>query len=255
MNFREFTGRFYRLHRETQPDENDPRSLIVGAPAQATVDPAAIEQSLDLNRAARRQIQRDLQSAGFAPGAPDGLFGPVTRAAIRQWQATRGLAVTGYVDAVALAALQAGLEKAPRGAPRQAEADSRAPRQAEVDPDALRQAELRATLRRLAQALGVGGGLNIGATDDGRPTEPLAEAPRRVALAGRSPAGQPQAPPQPQHDRLFGALAGALEPRRRRCFWFRAEPKERGSSPGACSRALRHDHARWSRGLFHNNRF
>ena len=48
-----------------------------------------VEERLDLNQAARRQVQLGLRSAGFDPGGADGLFGPRTRAAIRSWQAAR----------------------------------------------------------------------------------------------------------------------------------------------------------------------
>ena len=41
-----------------------------------------VEEELGLNQAARRQIQQGLRSAGFDPGAADGLFGPRTRTAI-----------------------------------------------------------------------------------------------------------------------------------------------------------------------------
>ena len=65
-----------------------------------------IEESLGLNRAARRQIQEGLRSAGFDPGGADGLFGPRTRAAIRNWQLSRDGRVTGYLDSAAAEALQ-----------------------------------------------------------------------------------------------------------------------------------------------------
>lgn len=40
------------------------------------------------------------------PGAPDGLFGPRKRAAIRGWQAAREHAETGYLDDVQAEALR-----------------------------------------------------------------------------------------------------------------------------------------------------
>ena len=70
-----------------------------------------IEEALALDRAARRQIQEGLRSAGFDPGGADGLFGPRTRAAIRTWQLSRGGRATGYVDGAAAEALRsAGAE-------------------------------------------------------------------------------------------------------------------------------------------------
>ncbi|MDE2906802.1 MAG: peptidoglycan-binding protein, partial [Acidobacteriota bacterium] len=65
-----------------------------------------VEQGLGLDRAARQQIQRGLEAAGFDPDGADGLFGPRTRAAIRAWQTSRGSRATGYLDRPALAALR-----------------------------------------------------------------------------------------------------------------------------------------------------
>ncbi|MYH31232.1 MAG: hypothetical protein F4137_20870 [Acidobacteria bacterium] len=70
-----------------------------------------VEEDLDLNRATRRQIQLGLRSAGFDPGGADGLFGPRTRAAIRNWQSSRGTRSTGYLDRPQVEALRS------RGAP------------------------------------------------------------------------------------------------------------------------------------------
>ena len=67
--------------------------------ASAAQDPLVGEASLDLDRANRRLIQQELRNAGFDPGTPDGLFGPRTRAAIRDWQQARGASPTGYLMA------------------------------------------------------------------------------------------------------------------------------------------------------------
>ena len=68
-----------------------------GLPAAAQ-SAAEAETSLELDRPSRRLIQQGLRNEGFDPGAPDGLFGPRTRGAIRAWQAARGQAATGYLD-------------------------------------------------------------------------------------------------------------------------------------------------------------
>ena len=71
------------------------------------------EEGLGLDRAARRQIQLGLRSAGFDPGGADGLFGPRTRAAIRSWQSARGSRSTGYLDGPQVEALHSRGESRP----------------------------------------------------------------------------------------------------------------------------------------------
>ena len=73
--------------------------------ADVCVDAPAGEAALGLDRAARRRIQERLQAAGFDAGAPDGLFGPRTRAAIRQWQESRAAPATGYLNRPAVETL------------------------------------------------------------------------------------------------------------------------------------------------------
>ena len=65
-----------------------------------------VEEDLGLSAATRRQIQLGLRSAGFDPGGADGLFGPRTRAAIRNWQSSRGARSTGYLDGPQVEALR-----------------------------------------------------------------------------------------------------------------------------------------------------
>ena len=68
-------------------------------------NPALVEAALGLDRAAWRAVQRGLVGAGFAAGAPDGVAGPATRAALRAWQTSRGTVPTGYLDAASAGAL------------------------------------------------------------------------------------------------------------------------------------------------------
>ena len=65
-----------------------------------------VEEGLNLDRSARRQIQQGLAAGGFDPGGADGLFGPRTRAAIRRWQSSRGGRATGYLDGASAEALR-----------------------------------------------------------------------------------------------------------------------------------------------------
>ena len=85
--------------------------------------PSAVEAALGLDRADRRLIQEGLLAAGFDPGASDGQFGAGTRGALREWQAARQAAETGYLDAAS--ALRLTAEGAAREtARRQAEVGS-----------------------------------------------------------------------------------------------------------------------------------
>ena len=80
-------------------------SVLVASAAVAQEEAAAVEEALGLDRPTRRLIQQGLRNEGFDPGAPDGLFGPRTRAAIRRWQEARGVPPTGYLDSTAAAEL------------------------------------------------------------------------------------------------------------------------------------------------------
>ena len=76
-----------------------------------------VEEELNLNRATRRQVQLGLRSAGFDPGSADGLFGPRTRAAIRNWQSSGGTRSTGYLDRPQVDALRGrGARQSPASA-------------------------------------------------------------------------------------------------------------------------------------------
>lgn len=52
-----------------------------------------------------RSVQQTLSECGFGPGPIDGLMGPMTRSAIRDFQTANDLAVTGAIDEPLLIAL------------------------------------------------------------------------------------------------------------------------------------------------------
>jgi len=56
------------------------------------------QQHLQVLRDEARQVQERLRRAGYNPGAVDGVPGPQTVAALRQYQTAQGLAVTGLLD-------------------------------------------------------------------------------------------------------------------------------------------------------------
>ncbi len=52
-----------------------------------------------------RQVQRDLNRRGYSAGNVDGVWGPETRQALRNFQRTEGLTTTGRLDNQTLSAL------------------------------------------------------------------------------------------------------------------------------------------------------
>jgi membrane-bound lytic murein transglycosylase B len=66
---------------------------LAGAPALAGPRPAL---GPALSSAEVHELQRLLAMRGFDPGEPDGRTGPVTRGALRAFQASEGLPADGY---------------------------------------------------------------------------------------------------------------------------------------------------------------
>ena len=71
--------------------------------AQAQIDklkgdtPEEVEGGLGLSGEARRLVQMGLAAAGHAPGPADGVFGGLTRDALRRWQGSKRMEATGYL--------------------------------------------------------------------------------------------------------------------------------------------------------------
>ena len=107
-----------------------PAPAFRAAVTAAAQDASAVAASLGLDRSTRRLIQQGLRNEGFDAGAPDGLFGPRTRAAIRAWQAAREQAETGYLDGMQAETLRAA------GAPDSSPVDASASAATLADPAA-----------------------------------------------------------------------------------------------------------------------
>lgn len=72
-----------------------------------TVATEQAEDAIGLRRTDWYEIQRKLKNLGFNPRGVDGSPGPGTRGAIREWQSSRSLTPTGYLDASQRVALLA----------------------------------------------------------------------------------------------------------------------------------------------------
>ncbi len=68
-------------------------------PPAVPVNPALVEGALHLGTAERMAVQENLTRRGFDTRGVDGVFGPATRGAIREWQLEFGAAPTGYLTA------------------------------------------------------------------------------------------------------------------------------------------------------------
>jgi peptidoglycan hydrolase-like protein with peptidoglycan-binding domain len=116
------------------------------------------EERLELSREARREIQRDLTILGYNTRGVDGIFGRGTRSAIRKWQTSIEVDVSGYLSRPQILRLDA--QAAVRAA--ELEDEARLKREAEERADRAFWAEvggpedevgLRAYLERYPQGL------------------------------------------------------------------------------------------------------
>ena len=138
----------------------------IGAPPYAPAfaqDASAVETSLALDRPTRRLIQQGLSNEGFDPGAPDGLFGPRTRDAIRRWQEAQGLPATSYLDHDQVERLRAASAPTPA-------AESAAPPTPAADCEAWNTEEFFKTVTAEDVAACLAAGADVAARDAARQT-------------------------------------------------------------------------------------
>ena len=88
------------LFAEFARDRLDEMGSRAGQPGvEPGDDPAsAAERSLNLSDTRIRQVQQWLRATGHEPGSVDGVMGPRTRQALREWQRAEGFEVSGYLD-------------------------------------------------------------------------------------------------------------------------------------------------------------
>jgi peptidoglycan hydrolase-like protein with peptidoglycan-binding domain len=134
-------------------------------PATATREPVAAPE--DLSPATIRMLQHSLIQGGYAVDAADGVWGPKTSAAVREFQRMKGLKQTGQADAATLEALGVNADGRARSA-----ADTSA-RNTAPEVTTRTPADLHpATIRAIQQALDKQG-FKVGSADGvwGRRTE------------------------------------------------------------------------------------
>ncbi len=102
---------------------------------QPVADPAEqAELALNLNRNDRRELQAALTALGFDTNGIDGFFGPGTRAAIKGYQASKGVLQTSYLTASLASSL---IAEAPKPAPAPLPVQQAAPQPAQTQTAAL----------------------------------------------------------------------------------------------------------------------
>ncbi|MEO9824659.1 MAG: peptidoglycan-binding protein [Paracoccaceae bacterium] len=99
------------------------RNRIAGLTDTPQARAERAEQSLDLSRDARRDIQRDLTLLEFNTRGIDGIFGRGTRAAVEAWQRDQRMDPTGFLTRDQITRLDAQAER--RAAELQQEAEAR----------------------------------------------------------------------------------------------------------------------------------
>jgi cell wall-associated NlpC family hydrolase len=122
---------------ETAPPETAPEAPAATAPAEPAAAPAPEPEvkplRIGMRGAAVRELQRELRKRGVRL-RPDGVFGRVTRAAVRRVQMKLGLKTTGVADQALLVKL--GLAPEPEPEPVPAPEATAAPAGGAADPAA-----------------------------------------------------------------------------------------------------------------------
>ena len=107
------------------------RTEITRLRADPVVQAKIAEDTLGLNRDQRRAIQRQLSLLGIDPKGVDGVFGPGSRAALRNWQERNTERVTGFLTRDQILRLTAQADR--RAAELEAEAAARRAEQERQD--------------------------------------------------------------------------------------------------------------------------
>ncbi|MDP4026999.1 caspase family protein [Methylobacterium sp. NEAU 140] len=91
------TGYFAQIARNRLARAGGSTSRAADADLKEPATPAA-EADLKLSQTERIETQVRLKALGFDPGGASGTFGPGTRRALSNWQKTRGIAASGFLN-------------------------------------------------------------------------------------------------------------------------------------------------------------
>ncbi|HZM37194.1 MAG TPA: peptidoglycan-binding domain-containing protein [Burkholderiales bacterium] len=89
--------------RQAQVTQPQPREQAAQAPAQPAAQGGTAPDAKDQRLV--RQVQQELKAEGIDPGPIDGLWGPRTSRAVRQFQKQAQIDASGQLDARTLSAL------------------------------------------------------------------------------------------------------------------------------------------------------
>lgn len=120
------TGETLQTTTARQPSTSTPTTPATTTPATTTPAAATPPLTVDLPAGEKlrrdssgnvvKQLQEGLTALGLAPGPVDGDFGPVTEAAVVEFQQSKGLATDGVVGVNTARELNAALAKLPADA-------------------------------------------------------------------------------------------------------------------------------------------
>ena len=124
----------YRSYLDAFPEGEQAdaaRQRISAIESEPFYEERRAEEALELDRDARRAIQRDLTILGYDTRGIDGIFGAGTRGGVRQWQESQEIEASGYLTRDQITRLDAQAER--RAAELEAEAEQRRRQQAQEE--------------------------------------------------------------------------------------------------------------------------
>lgn len=95
-------------YASSSPSSTYGSSSSSGQPGSNYSNGSASGQQPELSQDTTRQVQQELQQDGMYKGRVDGVWGPQTQSAVRQYQQQHNLSTSGQLDSQTLASLNVG---------------------------------------------------------------------------------------------------------------------------------------------------